>query len=364
METMRGGVPGRRRVAAAAAALALLLCLGDGTRAVAQEPRPFGIVIHGGGGSVPGAARREETEAAYRAALAASLDAGYRTLRRGDTSVEAVEAAIRVMEDSPLFNAGKGSAFNRDGFNELDASIMSGSDRNAGAAAVAQRVKNPITLARAVMERSPHVLLAGAGADQFAREQGLDMVPHHYFFTQRRWDALMVRLLEETPYGEPPRGGGPARLRGSNIDADEFGTVGAVAFDVYGNLAAGTSTGGRVGKLPGRVGDSPIIGAGTYADNRGAAISSTGLGEYVLRVLSARTASDMVRLDGLSIQEALAHAVTDVRDMGGSISLIGIDRHGNIGIEVGHDGLYRGYITQEGVPRILIWDEREDRAGR
>lgn len=329
-----------------------------------REARPFALVIHGGGGSIPGAAIRAETEASYKLALRKALDDGYRVLKNGGAAIDAVEAAIRVMEDSPLFNAGKGSAFNRDGYNELDASIMDGSELNAGAAAIVQRVKNPITLARAVMERSPHVLLVGEGADRFAREQGLEVVPHHYFFTDRRWDALERRLRDETPYGGAPGEGSSGGERRPDLDGDEFGTVGAVALDVHGNIAAGTSTGGRVGKLPGRVGDSPILGAGTYADNRGAAVSSTGLGEFVLRALSARSVSDLVRVEGFSVQDAVAQAVADMRDMGGMISLIAIDRNGNIGVEIGHEGMYRGYVTRDGVPTVLIWDEREGFGGR
>jgi L-asparaginase / beta-aspartyl-peptidase len=339
--------------------VALVAATAGSTPLTAQDGRSFALVIHGGGGSIPSAEVRAELEAEYRAALADALEAGYQTLLRGGTSVDAVEAAIRVMEDSPYFNAGKGASFNRDGVNELDASIMDGSDRNAGAAAIVRRVKNPITLARTVMERSPHLLMAGDGADRFAQEQGLDMVPHHYFFTDRRWQGLQRRLREGTPYGEPISRGTFDLAPPSRHDGEEFGTVGAVAVDIHGNLAAGTSTGGRVGKLPGRVGDSPIIGAGTYADNRGAAVSSTGLGELVLRVLTAKSVSELVRAGGMTVQEAVSLAVAEVREMGGQISLIALDRYGSIGIEVGHDGMYRGYVTQDGRPTILIWDERD-----
>lgn len=352
----RGGT-GTARLLARALLIAAMAA-GPASLAAQSQP-PIALVIHGGGGSAPGAATRAETEAGYREGLAQALEAGHAILHSGGSSIDAVEAAIRVMEDHPYFNAGRGSAFNREGVNELDASIMDGRDRNAGAVAIVRRVSNPITLARMVMEDSPHVLLSGTGADDFAREQGLEPVAPHYFFTQRRWDDLQRRIREDTPYGDLPPAPGQGAPPPRDDAGEEFGTVGAVALDVHGNIAAGTSTGGRVNKRPGRVGDSPILGAGTYADNRGAAASSTGLGEFVLRALSTRTVSDLVQHQGLTPQEAVDRAVAEIRQMGGEISLIALDARGNIGIGQGHESMYRGFVTGSGEPTVLIWNETE-----
>lgn len=316
-----------------------------------EQDRPgYVLVVHGGGGVPPAQEMSPELEEGYREGLLAAVERGREVLQRGGSSLDAVEAAIRVMEDDSLFNAGRGSAFNHEGYHELDASIMDGATLDAGGVAGIQRARNPISVARGVMERTPHVLMAGPGADHFAREAGFELVPQHYYFTQRRWDALHERLRQETPYGEEP-----AQPRGGP-DIEPFGTVGAVALDREGNLAAGTSTGGRVNKLPGRVGDSPIIGAGTYASNEGAAVSSTGLGEFVLRVLTTKMVSDLVEREGLSVQEAVEEGVASVGRMGGDINLIAIDRTGAIGIEYTGGGLYRAYVREGEEPRVLIWE--------
>jgi len=283
----------------------------------------------------------------------------------GGNSVSAVEAAIRIMEDSPLFNAGKGASYNAKGFHELDASIMNGETLEAGAVAVVQRVRNPISAAKKVMESSPHVLLAGDGAFEFANDQGLEIVAPHYFFTQRKWDSLQRRLRRGTEYGKPANGDDQVSLDpeygsygayGEN-DPDLYGTVGAVALDTHGNLAAGTSTGGREGKLPGRVGDSPIIGAGTYAKNATLAVSSTGLGEYVIRIAGAKTMSDLMEFKVISLDEATNTVQGMIEEMGGSIGVVAVDRDGNVSTPYSGDGMYRGHVREDGKYVVRIYAE-------
>lgn len=323
------------------------------------------LAIHGGGGVRSRTAMTAELEAAYREALQNALRAGHDVLAGGGDSVSAIEAAIRVMEDSPLFNAGKGASYNAEGVHELDASIMNGETLEAGAVAVVQRVRNPISAARKVMEASPHVLLAGDGAFEFAKGQGLEIVAPHYFFTQRKWDSLQQRLKQGTEYGKQAKGGGKVLLdpdSGSHgtygeVDPSLYGTVGAVALDTHGNLAAGTSTGGREGKLPGRVGDSPIIGAGTYAKNATLAVSSTGLGEYVIRIAGTKTMSDLMEYKGASLDEATNSVKRMIEDMGGSIGAVAIDRDGNVSMPYSGEGMYRGHVRQDGRYVVRIYAE-------
>lgn len=324
------------------------------------------IVIHGGGGVRDRDAMTPELEAAYRETLRQALEAGHKILDAGGDSISAVEAAIVVMEDSPLFNAGKGSSFNREGYHELDASIMDGRTSNAGAAGVVQRVKNPIKLARAIMDDTPHVMLAGEGALLYARDQDMEIVSPHYFWTERKWNSLQRRLERETPYGkrssledvagrlaqESDLGKGR-----TSIDRELFGTVGAAALDQYGNLAAGTSTGGRAGKLPGRVGDSPIIGAGTYANNDTLAASSTGLGEYVIRVVGTKLMSDLMEYAGLTADEAVARAMQKIVDMGGGVGVVAVDKNGGVVMRYSGDGMYRGYVREGGDYVVHIYAE-------
>lgn len=314
------------------------------------------MAIHGGGGVLDRADMTPELEAEYREALKAALAAGREVLEADGDSVSAVEAAVRVLEDSPLFNAARGGSYNAEGIHEFDASIMDGSTHEAGAVAVVQEVKNPVTLARRVMEQSPHVLIAGAGALEFAKAQGVELRPPEYFFTQRRWDSLQRRLEQGTPYGgnpeageieaEEPTASSATSVRGESLDRALFGTVGAVARDRDGNLAAATSTGGREGKLPGRVGDSPIIGAGTYADNATLAASSTGLGEYVIRTVGTKTISDLMAYRGLGVEEASNIVVERIKQMGGGIGVIAVDRDGNVAMPFSGDGMYRGYVRE------------------
>ncbi len=256
--------------------------------ACAPETGPrieWGLVIHGGAGTITRESLTPELESAYREQLTAALQTGYAILRDGGTALDAVQAAIILLEDSPLFNAGKGAVFNADGHNELDASIMDGSNLAAGAVAGVSHVKNPIKLARLVMEKSPHVLMSGDGAEKFGAEQGIETMSQDYFFTKRRWEALQ-------------------RIKEKEVQTREQGTVGAVALDRHGNLAAGTSTGGRTNKLFGRIGDSPIIGAGTYADYRTCAVSGTGHGEFFIRIAAAYDISALMAYRHLSLQAA------------------------------------------------------------
>jgi len=289
---------------------------------------PITIVIHGGAGALSPGRYTAEQEAAYRAKLNEALDAGYSVLERGGPALDAVEAVIVLMEDSPLFNAGKGAVFTRDGKNELDASIMDGSNKAAGAVAAVTRVKNPIRLARAVMEKSEHVMLAGEGAEEFANEQGIELVDPEYFRTERRWKEYRDALEKEK--------------KGSALPAEiKYGTVGAVALDRAGNLAAGTSTGGRVLKRYGRIGDSPIIGAGTYADNKSCAVSGTGWGEYFIRLTVARDVCALAEYEGQSVASAADLVLERLKAAGGDGGVIVLDRNGNYAMPFNTDGMFR-----------------------
>ena len=339
----------------------VLACVAASSGAIAagaEASGRFTLVIHGGGGVRDRDQMTPELEAAYRGALTQALQAGYQVLSQGGDSVSAVEAAVVVMEDSPLFNAGRGGSFNIEGFIEHDASIMDGRTRNAGAAAVVQNVRNPIKLARRIMEDTPHVMLAADGALRYARDHGLQIEPAHYFWTERKWNSLQRRLQQGTEYGNrPDRRSDASQPRQGSDDKSLYGTVGAVALDQFGNLAAATSTGGRAGKLPGRVGDSPIIGAGTYANNDTLAASSTGLGENVMRVVVTKLMSDLVEFKGATAQQAMEVATQRVVDMGGGIGLIAVDKDGEIAMRYTGDGMYRGHVREDGEIVVLIYDE-------
>jgi beta-aspartyl-peptidase (threonine type) len=264
---------------------------------IAMSKSKLGLVIHGGAGTMERGKMTAEQEKEYRAGLERSLKAGWDILQRGGSSLDATEAAVRVLEDDPHFNAGKGAVFTSAGTNELDASIMDGRTLKAGAVASVRRIKNPISLARLVMEKSPHVMLDCAGAEAFAKEQGIELVDEKYFFTQERWDAL-----QRVKQAEKQGGGGEKKFIIS--DQDRHGTVGAVALDQNGNLAAGTSTGGMTNKRPGRIGDSPVIGAGNYANNATCAVSGTGDGEYFIRATVAHEVSVLMEYRGMSLKDA------------------------------------------------------------
>jgi beta-aspartyl-peptidase (threonine type) len=280
--------------------LLIFLCCGLLTCVIeAQQPHKWAVVLHGGAGVIERGQMDPKTEAAYRADLQTALQKAADTLDKGGSALDAVEAAIQFMEDDPLFNAGRGAVFTAAGKNELDAAIMDGSNLKAGAVAGVTRTRHPISLARAVMEKSPHVMLIGSGADEFAAANGLEMVDPSFFFTERRWQELVDELKKEgkpippRPNGVSPVGAPPSPA--GKPEAHKFGTVGVVALDKQGNIAAGTSTGGLTAKMWGRVGDSPIIGAGTYADNRSCAVSGTGAGEYFIRLTVARTICALVQ---------------------------------------------------------------------
>ena len=309
-----------------------------------QEVSRYTLVIHGGAGTITRAQMTPDREAAYTAALGEALQAGQQILAAGGTSLDAVVAAIRVMEDQPLFNAGKGSVFTAEGAVELDASIMDGATRQAGAVAGVTRVKNPILAARAVMDRSRHVMLQGGGADVFAEAQGLELVPNGYFHTERR------RLqLEQVKQGQE------ALLLDHDAD-HKYGTVGAAALDTHGNLAAGTSTGGMTNKMFGRVGDSPIIGAGTYANNASCAVSGTGQGEYFIRATVARDICALMEYAGLSLAEAARRVVQDtLTGLGGQGGIIAVDRDGGAVFEFNTEGMYRARVAHDTDAEIAIY---------
>ncbi|RMG04940.1 MAG: isoaspartyl peptidase/L-asparaginase [Acidobacteria bacterium] len=319
-----------------------------------QNPR-IGFVIHGGAGVISRGSMTPEKEAAYRKKLEEALMAGYKALQEGKTAIDAVEIAIKILEDSPLFNAGKGAVFTADGKIELDASIMDGKTLKAGAVAAVHTVKNPISLARAVMEKSPHVMLIGEGAEKFASQQGLEIVDPKYFWTQERWDQYQ-RIKKEHEMKEKNF----QQNKTSIIDQpnNKFGTVGAVALDKYGNLAAGTSTGGMAYKMYGRVGDTPIIGAGTYANNDTCAVSATGWGEYFIRLSVAKDISALMEYRALPIQEAVDLVIQKkLKNLGGDGGVIAIDKFGNIGISFNSEGMYRAYINSEGKPVVMIYKD-------
>jgi L-asparaginase / beta-aspartyl-peptidase len=308
------------------------------------------LVIHGGVG-VP--SRNElppVREAAYRKALGEALEAGQTVLSTNGTSLDAVVAAIRVMEDSPLFNAGKGAALNQEGVAELDASIMEGTHLKAGAVAAVRRIKNPIEAARRVMDNTPHVLLVGPGADAFAQQQGLQLRPPEYFIIEERRKQLeeIQKAAREKKRAD----------NGSGRVADRVGTVGAVALDRHGHLAAGTSTGGLAGKLPGRVGDSAIIGAGTYANNASCAVSGTGQGEFFIRASAARDIAALVEYRKMPLQEAADTVVLKtLTGMKAEAGIIALDRMGTIATPYNTEGMFRGSVRSDGQRNIAIYDK-------
>ena len=316
--------------------------------------RRFGLLIHGGAGTIERQCMTPEREKAYRDKLAEALLDGLEVLEKGGTSLDAVVAAITLLEDSPLFNAGKGSVFTNAGTNELDASIMDGRTLNAGAVAELKRVKNPIVLARLVMEQSPHVMMVGEGAEVFAVQKDIDLVDPKYFFTEERWQQLQLQKEAEKN----------SSLKKSELESDslpfketKFGTVGAVCLDREGNLAAGTSTGGTTNKRFGRLGDSSIIGAGNYANNETCAVSCTGDGEYFIRSVVAHDISAMMLYGGKPIEEAAPAALEKARQIGGSGGLIAIDRHGNFSMPFNTSGMYRGWVSPDGEPQVSIYKD-------
>jgi beta-aspartyl-peptidase (threonine type) len=327
------------------------------------------LVLHGGAGTITRANMTPEREKAYKEVLNMALQRGYEVLKKGGTSVQAVEATIHVMEDSPLFNAGKGAVFTNEGKNEMDASIMEGKTLKAGAIAGVTTIKNPISTAIAVMEKSPHVMMAGRGAEKFAEEQGLEIVDPSYFYTEARYKALLRakeeekteldhNAKEEKEVKKSPKTGFLDKSEIIFTEGKKFGTVGCVALDQFGNLAAGTSTGGMTNKKYGRIGDAPIIGAGTYANNTTCAVSATGHGEYFIRSVVAYDISALMEYKGLSLQDA-AHEVVMKKlvERGGEGGVIALDRNGNVAMPFNSEGMYRGYIKSDGKSEILIYKD-------
>jgi len=290
-----------------------------------------------------------EREREYHAGLERALMAGYEILNKGGSGLDATDAAVRVLEDDPHFNAGKGSVFTSAGTNEMDAAIMDGKTLNAGTVATLKHIKNPISLARLVMEKSGHVMMDGEGAEAFARENGIMLVDQKYFFTQERWDALQkIKAAEKHRTGA-------AREEVLITDQDRHGTVGAVALDKNGNLAAATSTGGTTNKRAGRVGDSPVVGAGTYANNSTCAVSATGDGEYFIRATVGHDVSALMEYREMPLKEAAQTVLEKVAKRGGTGGLIAIDREGNMALPFNTSGMYRGYVDPSGKFIIAIY---------
>jgi L-asparaginase / beta-aspartyl-peptidase len=307
------------------------------TVAAAQEKAV--LVIHGGAGTITRSSMTPEMEKQYRDALEQSMKSGQAVLARGGSSIDAVETAIRVLEDNPLFNAGKGAVFTHEGKNELDAAIMDGKTKKAGSVAAVTIIRNPISAARAVMEKSPHVMMVGRGAELFATKMGLEIVDPSYFWTERRWKSLQRELqLEEK---QKP-----------------IGTVGCVAVDKNGNLAAGTSTGGTTNKQFGRVGDAPIIGAGTFAENESVAVSATGHGEFFIRWTVAYDIAALMKYRGMTVQQAGDEVINKkLKAVGGEGGVIALDAKGNFAMPFNSEGMYRGWIGSDGVPHVLIYKD-------
>ena len=354
---------------AVAAVLAVLVMALSSAAQAAPRPR-WAIVVHGGAGVIERKDLTPEQDKAYREAMGRVAEAGAAVLKKGGSALDAIEAAIRIMEDDPLFNAGRGAVFAADGKNELDSSIMDGRTLGAGAVASVTRTRHPISLARQVMEHSPHVFLVGEGADEFARSRGLEQVDPSFFFTERRWRSLETTLKQEgLPIPPRPAGAplepsaraalahdeGPAGARTEARamlahDEGKHGTVGVVALDAHGDIAAGTSTGGTTAKRWGRVGDSPIIGAGTYASNASCAVSATGTGEYFIRLTVARSICALVELKGMSLQAAADQVIQkQLTAMGGDGGVIAVAPDGQMAWSFNTSGMYRARVA-EGQP--------------
>ncbi len=326
----------------------------------------FVLVIHGGAGTILKSQMTPEREKAYNDGLNLALQTGHDILKNGGTALDAVEATVRSMEDNPLFNAGKGAVFTNEGKNELDAAIMDGKTLAAGSVAGVSTIKNPITAARAVMEKSPHVMMTGAGAEKFAKQQGIEIVDPSYFYTENRWEGLQKAKAEDSLKMNLDHNDS-AHKKSSRFSefyyspfgvGGKYGTVGAVALDRHGNLAAATSTGGMTNKKFGRVGDAPIIGSGTYASNNTVAISCTGWGEFFIRLVMAKTISDMMEFGKMTLKNAADEMVLKrLPALGGDGGLIAVDKDGNIAMPFCTSGMYRGYINNSGEKEVKIYKE-------
>ncbi len=319
-----------------------------------SEENNFRLVIHGGAGDITEKLISPEQKKEHEAKLTEALQAGYDILSKGGDSLDAVQAAVIIMEDSPLYNAGKGSSLTVDNKVELDASIMDGRDHKAGAVAGVSKVKNPIMAAYKVMTKSPYVLMGGVGAEQFAAAEGLDIVDPSYFVIESRVEQL--KRVKEISHKIDQEKGVDAALYQDPLMYDyKYGTVGAVAVDIRGNLAAATSTGGSTNKHYGRIGDSPIVGAGTYADNNTIAISTTGLGEVFIRAVAAYDVAAQMKYRDTPLAEAAMNTLNSVKDMGGSGGIIAVDNKGNFVMQFNTKGMFRGTIGSDGIPQVAMF---------
>ena len=319
-----------------------------------EKVNDFAIIIHGGAGTILKKNMTPEKEEAYKSKLTEAIKTGYAILKDGGSSTDAVEKTIHIMENSPLFNAGKGAVFTHHETNELDASIMTGNDLKAGAAAGVTNVKNPISLARKVMENSPHVMLSGEGATTFAKEQGLEIVDSSYFFTENRYQSLL--RIKEKMKAEMDHDDQKTAFYDPEIKDSKFGTVGCVALDKNGNITAGTSTGGMTNKRWNRIGDSPIIGSGTYANNNTCGVSSTGWGEYFIRAQVAHDISALMEYKNLSLKEATTEVIQNkLTKLGGTGGVIALDKNGNMSFEFNTTGMYRASMDDKGELVVQIY---------
>jgi beta-aspartyl-peptidase (threonine type) len=308
-----------------------------------KDASRLALAIHGGAGTIRPEEMSAERETAYRNGLEQALLRGWEVLSRGGAALDAVETSVRVLEDNPLFNAGRGAVFTHDGKHEMDAAIMSGKDLRAGAVAAVSHIKNPVTFARRVMEETPHVLLCGSGAEEIARELGCEFAPPEYFFDAFRYEQLLQAQREQV-------------MRLDHSPGKPIGTVGAVACDEIGHLAAATSTGGMTNKRFGRVGDTAIIGAGTYADDHTCAVSCTGHGEFFIRAVAAYEVACLMKYKNLNLNEACERVVgVTLLEMGGEGGLIAVDRMGNVALPFNSEGMYRAWVTHNRPPQVVIY---------
>lgn len=322
-----------------------------------KDQGKFIMVIHGGAGTILKSQMTPEKENAYKEALTLALQTGYNKLKAGESSLNAIESAVRIMEDSPLFNAGKGAVFTNEGKNEMDAAIMDGKTLMAGSVAGVTTIKNPITAARAVMEKSEHVMMVGAGAEKFAKESGVEIVDPKYFWTKERWDALQEIKKQDSIKAKLDQSDKKSIKLGIENRDHKFGTVGAVALDLNGNLAAATSTGGMTNKKYGRVGDAPLIGIGTYA-NKNVGISCTGWGEFFIRSVVAYDVAALVEYKGLTLKDAAELVIMKkVPALGGDGGLIALDKNGYVSMPFNTAGMYRGTVTKDGRIEVFIYKD-------
>ena len=333
----------------------------------APQAHHWSIVVNGGAGVIERVALGPEGDKAYRTSLTTATEAGAKVLDGGGSALDAVEAVLNILEDDPLFNAGHGAVFTSEGKNELDSSIMDGSNLKAGAVAGVTRTRHPISLARAVMEKSPYVMMVGPGADAFGARSGLEQVDPSFFFTEARWQSLVKQLTKEgkpvppRPPGAPPPGAvAPVAFYDEGADSHSHGTTGVVALDRQGNIAAGTSTGGLQVKMPGRVGDSPIIGAGTYASNQSCAVSATGTGEYFIRLGVAREICNLVAFKGMPIQQAADQVIHhELEALHGDGGVIALTPDGQTAFSFNTPGMFRARLSEGGQVEVHIYKDEQ-----